>query len=222
MRRALLLTLAACCAAVAPTAAVAKNKTPANCAFKKSKTLAASAEARAYSIGTTAYVCRFNARTSYLLGDTRECQNQTKVSDFRLGKGALGYEALSCGLVSGQGEVRVIDLKTGRTKWGASPVDQTWSGGESSTAITAWEMKRNGSLAWIGRNYGFVTTPSGPAAPANDLVQVWKNEAGKVTKLDEGPDIDVGSLALGSLSDRTGRAPIYWRKGDGVFSATLR
>jgi hypothetical protein len=223
MKRALLLTLAAACCAAVPATATAANRTPANCVPKKSKTLAASAEARVYSIGTTAYACRFGARTSFLLGDTKECQNQTEVGDFRLGKGVLGYETSSCGLVSGQGEILVLDLRTGRTKWSGSPVDQTWSGGESSTSIEAWEMKRNGSIAWIGRNSGFVTTPGGGPAPANDLIQVWKNERGKVTKLDEGPDIATGSLALGSLSNRsTGAAPIYWRNGATAMSATLR
>jgi hypothetical protein len=224
MNKALILVAAAACCAAAPTTATAAKKKPLpDCAARKSTTLAASADARVYSVGSTAYLCAYKKNKRFALGDSHECQNQTEVGDFRFGDGVIGYLASSCGLVSGQSSVVVRDLKTGKVKWSGSPVDQAWQGGESSKSIDTWAMKPNGSIAWIGRNSGFVTVPGGPPAPAADTIQVWKNEQGTATKLDSGADIVRGSLALGSESDTaTGAAPVYWRKGAAVFTATVK
>jgi hypothetical protein len=77
-------------------------------------------------------------------------------------------------------------------------------------------MRSNGSLAWIGERYPF------DKDDAPNQYQVWKLEAASPRtpqKLDEGGNIDPRSLAAG----RRGRAaPVYWRKGGTVFSATLR
>ena len=226
--RVLVATLAAGLAVfggVAPaTAAKKKPKLLPNCAAKKSKTIAQSAEGRIYSIGTNAYACSFKANKRFFLGDTDECQNQSKVEDFRFGKGIVGYLDGSCGLVSGSESIVVRNLKTGKIVNSGSPVDHTFPGGESSTSISSWGLKPNGSIAWIGTNSGFVTTQGGPPAPATDLIQVWKREAGTAgTKLDEGPDVVAGSLAVGAESDvNTGLSPVYWTKGTATFSSTLK
>jgi hypothetical protein len=205
--------------AAAPANAAKKAKLLPNCAAKKSKTIAQSADGRIYRVGTTAFACSFKANKRFELGDTDECQNQTEVGDFRFGRGIVGYIASSCGLVSGTEAVVVRNLRTGKIVNSGSPVDRTFDGGESSTSIGSWGLKPNGSTAWIGRNHGFVTTPGSPSAPP-DLVQVWKHELGApAAKLDEGGDIATGSLALGAEGDP---APLYWLNGSTVKSATLR
>jgi len=207
--------------AAAPTPASAAKKPLPNCAAKKSKTIAQSADGRIYRVGTTAFACSFKANKRFELGDTDECQNQTRVGDFRFGRGIVGYIGSSCGLVSGTETVVVRNLKTGRIVNSGSPVDHTWDGGESSTSIGSWGLKPNGSIAWIGRNYGFVTTPGSPPAPANELVQVWKREIGATAaKLDEGPGIITESVAVGAGS--AAEVPVYWRNGSTAMSATLR
>ena len=216
------LVVAAGSALAVTPAHAAKPRLMPNCAAKKSKTLAQSAQGRVYSIGTTAYLCGFKTNKRFALGDSEECQNQTEVGDFRFGNGVLGYTTVSCGLVSGQSTIVVRSLRTGKAKLVGSPVDQQWEGGESSGSIDNWEMKPNGSIVWVGRNSGYVTTQDGPRPPANDLVQVWKNEQGTLTKLDEGPEILPQSLALGTQSRESGEAPIYWRKGATTLSGSLR
>jgi hypothetical protein len=213
----------AVCGAAAPATAATKKKPLPNCAAKKSKTIAQSAEGRVYRIGTTAYGCQLKANKRFVLGDTEECQNQTQAGDFRFGKGVVGYKTTSCGLVSGNNLVIVKNLRTGSVKLVGEPVDHTWEGGESSTSIDNWEMASDGSIVWVGRNSGFVTTPGSPPAPSDVLVQVWKNEQGTNTKLDEGSSIAPDSLALGTLlNQETGELPIYWRNGATTKSATLR
>ena len=215
---ALLATLGV--AAAPANAAKKKAKPLPNCAAKKSKTIAQSAEGRVYRIGTDAYICSFKANKRFFVGDTDECQNQSLVDDFRFGRGIVAYIDASCGLVSGDQGIRVLNLKTGKLVNGGSPVDHTFDGGESSTAIRSWALRPNGSIAWIGQNYGFVTTPGSPPAPVNDLIQVWKREIGATAaKLDEGSDVVVGSLAVGAEGDP---APVYWANGSSVKSATLR
>jgi hypothetical protein len=209
-------------AALAPGSAGAKTKLLPNCAAKKSTTLAANKDGRVYSVGFNAYACSYKANKRFLLGDTSECQNQTEADDFRLGDGVLGYMATSCDLVSGNSTIRVISLKTGKPKYSASPVDATWSGGDYSTDFGSWEMKRNGSIAWIGHFGNFVTTPTSGPPPAEQF-QVWKIDADGAVKLDSGANIDRGSLALGSFEDPdTGLSPIYWIKGGTPVKGALK
>ena len=210
-------------AALAPASApAAKKKQLPGCAAKKSTTLAANKDGRVYSVGFNAYACGYKTNKRFLLGDTSECQNQTEADDFRLGDGVLGYMETSCGLVSGNSTIRVISLKTGKTKYAGSPVDATWSGGEYSTDFGSWEMKRNGSIAWIGHFGGFVTTPTSGPPPAEEF-QVWKNDANGEAKLDSGPNIVRDSLALGSEADLdTGLSPIYWLKGSTPVKGALK
>jgi hypothetical protein len=216
-----LAVAAAWCAAVPATASAAPKQLP-NCASKGSKTLAASKDGRVLRIGPRVFACHFKRNQRYLLGYAKECQNQTRVGDFRFGNGLLGFVQTNCGLVSGQSDVVVIELKTGRIQWMGPPVGEVPDfRGEYSLSIASWEMKPNGSIAWIGHIGNFVTTPdSGPAPPEN--YEVWKSDQGRRTKLDDGADIVPGSLALGSRSDTAGRAPIYWQKGTSVFSGTLK
>src|SRR3954470_8184324 len=132
--RALITTVVAGLAlgvAAAPANAAKKPKLLPNCAAKKSKTIAQSAEGRIYRVGTTAFACSFKANKRFELGDTDECQNQTEVGDFRFGKGIVGYIAGGCGLVSGTESVVVRNLKTGKIVNSGSPVDHTFPGGES-------------------------------------------------------------------------------------------
>ena len=205
--------------AAAPANAAKKKAKPLpNCAAKKSKTIAQSAEGRVYRVGTTAFACSFKANKRFELGDADECQNQTRVDDFRFGKGIVGYIASGCGLVSGTDTIVVRNLKTGKIVNSGSPVDHKWDGGESSTSIGSWGLKANGSIVWTGRNFGFVTTPGSPPAPP-ELLQVWKHEVGTpAVKLDEGADVVPGSLAVGEGDP----APVYWTKGASAFSSTLK
>src|SRR3954453_13548545 len=85
-----------------------------NCAAKKSKTIAQSAEGRIYRVGTTAFACSFKANKRFELGETDDSQNQSQVEDFRFGKGIVGYIDGSCGLVSGSETIVVRNLRTGK------------------------------------------------------------------------------------------------------------
>ena len=216
-----LVATAGLAAVPGPATAAKKAKLLPNCAAKKSKTIAQSADGRIYRIGTDAYACSFKANKRFFLGDTDECQNQSRVGDFRFGKGIVGYIDSSCGLESGDESIVVRSLRTGKIVNSGSPVDRV-GGGESSTEISSWGMKPNGSLAWAGRNYGFVTGPGSPTAPP-ELRQVWKREVGADgVKLDEGADIVGGSVAVGTSDFTTGLAPVYWANGTTLKSATLR
>src|SRR3954470_19643391 len=127
--RALITTVVAGLAlfgAAAPANAAKKPKLLPNCAAKKSKTIAQSADGRIYRVGTTAFACSFKANKRFELGDTDECQNQSKVGDFRFGKGIVGYIDSSCGLVSGNEGIVVRSLRTGKIVNGGSSVDHTF------------------------------------------------------------------------------------------------
>jgi hypothetical protein len=218
---ALLATVGLAAAPGSASAAKKKPKLLPNCAAKKSKTVAQSAEGRVYSIGTDAFICSFKANKRFFIGDTDECQNQSRVGDFHFGNGIVGYIDSSCGLESGDESIVVKSLKTGKTVNSGSPVDRS-GGGESSTEISSWAMKPNGSIAWAGRNYGFVTSQGSPPPPP-ELRQVWKREVGApAVKLDEGADIVGGSVAVGTSDFTTGLAPVYWAKGTTLFSSTLK
>ena len=217
MRRAPILAAAVACCAVLPPPAHAGKPAANKCAGKGDRTVAASSTMRVYRAGDRVYGCHVRRGTSYFLGDRRDCRTQMRATEFRFADNALGYIQTTCGSASRQSELRVIDLRNGRIRNGGRAVDlETSFGGEFSTTVERWKIRRTGSVAWIGRLGNFVVTAeTGPAPPDN--YQVWKSERGRLAKLDEGPDIGARSLA-GSR----GNARISWRKGQTVFSAPLR
>lgn len=193
--------------------ATAGKKKPRSCNVKGSATLALSTQGRVYARRGRVFACSSRTRKRTRLGVDGECQGSIAVSDFRFGRGVLGFKETSCNLDTGDQAIRVINLRTGRTRFRVRAVElaEAQALGEFSTEIPNWAMKRNGSVAWIGRAYNI--TP--------EEFQVWKFEVSNpgARLLDRGANIDPDSLAVGL---RGTESPVYWRKGGTVFSSTLR
>jgi hypothetical protein len=206
-------------AAFAPaSASAAKKKQLPNCAAKKSTTLEATKDARVYQVGSNIYACRNKKNRRVLLGHD-ECQNDTAAGDFTLKGNYVGWVATSCGLDSGDQQIHVNDMNTGKTLYAAAAATRI-SGVSgrlpASTFVTDYVMKKNGSVAWIG-TYGDdgTTTIDSPA----DEVQVRRLQPGAPAGgeiVDQGQDVVLNSMAL--AGDEGG---FYYRKGATPLFAPL-
>jgi hypothetical protein len=208
-------------AALAPATATAAKALP-NCAAKKSTTLAATKDARVYSVrtkngGERRYACRNKKNKRVFLGGD-ECQNDTEAGSFTLKGKYVGWIASSCGLVAGTSQIRVTDLNTGKTLYSASAASRTTSvagGQETNTFVADYVMKDNGSVAWIGV-FGDdgTTTVDSPA----DEVQVRRLQPGAPAGgeiVDQGQTVVLESLALAQDG-------FYYRKGATPMFAPLQ
>ena len=217
------IAVAALCALVAAPHAEAKTLRTPKCAAKHSKTVLASGSARVWTReatgGRDVFACLYKKGRSYRLGFADECQNETQATDYRLAGSYIGYVETSCGLVSGDDGVVVRNLKTGKVKWAASAATGTPApNDEASTYVTDLELKRDGSIVWIG---AYDANSSG----MNQDKQVRKLEpnapAGGVL-VDQGIDVVTGSLALSSTTPPSGLTLYYWMRGGVSKADTLK
>lgn len=216
----LLALLALAALAAVPGAADAKKKKP-TCARKGSHTLLSTNRSTVFWKGGAAnvYACLFKKGKPRRLGQLEECQNTIQASDFRLGGKYVGFESTSCNLDNGDTAVKVIDLKTGHTKWSAPGATGTFGPGDDSTDVTDFEMKPNGSIVWMG----YFDQSSNDVGPGDER-QVRKLEPGAPaggTVVDSGMNLVPGSLALSSTTPESGLTPFYWTKGSTPSSSTL-
>lgn len=145
-----------------------------------------------------AYGCLFSADEAFALG--QDDDDDFDLSSFRLVAPYVAYEQQGCvGLGCGF-SVEVRDLRDGR-KLRDAPEPSTDSFGK----VSDLELKDNGSVAWIA--------DSPPFSPA-PVRSVWASDGLGTRRLDEGPDIALGSLRL------TGSA-LSWVNGGVSRSATL-
>jgi hypothetical protein len=170
-------------------------------------TLAASEQSRVFSKAKSeddpVYACRYKNGKKVKLGTYRNCSDFLSVSLFRLAGPYFAFESESCGLVAREGSVKLVDLRTGQTKFSktATPISST--AGEPDYGVRSLVLKPSGSLAWIGR---FQDT-SGPPGTTY-YVQT------KTATLDFGATIAGDSLALAGST-------LYWLNGGTPFTATL-
>lgn len=198
--------------AVIAAAAVIATAGPASAKTKKCSTggvtLAASEQSRVFSKAKSdddpVYACRYKTGKKVKLGTFGNCSDFLSVGLFRLAGPYVAFQSESCGLVAGEGSVKLVDLRTGQTKFSkaATPIP-AMTMGEPDYGVRSLVLKANGSLAWVGR---FEDT-SGPPN-TNYFVQT------KTTTLDMGATIAGGSLALAGST-------LYWLKGGTPFTATL-
>lgn len=170
-------------------------------------TLAASEQSRVFSKAKAdadpVYACRYKSGKKVKLGTYRNCSDFLSVSLFRLAGPYVAFESESCGLVAGEGSVKLVDLRTGQTKFSktATPILSTTE--EPDYGVRSLVLKPSGSLAWIGR---FQDTSDPPGTTY--YVQT------KTATLDSGATIAGDSLALAGST-------LYWLKGGTALTATL-
>ena len=217
---ALAIVASAALAAAAPAQAAGTRNPQKDCAAKKSRTLAASAQARVYGVGRKAYLCAYRSNRRLFLGNPVECESQIEVDDFRFGDGAVGFKESFCEHQPGTSTIRVVAIASLATKYKSSAATDVRFGAKFSNTTDAWTLKANGSFAWIGE----ATLFSSDSSPGR-LVQVWKVDADNPTgtKLDEGASIAPGSLALSPLTDSSsGLAALYWKNGTTIEETSLK
>jgi hypothetical protein len=204
-------------AALAPAPAMAAKRKPLpNCAAKGSTTLAATETARVYELKSKRYACRYRKNRRVFLG-VRDCDNDTAAGNFTLRGNLVGWEATSCGLVSGSQSIVVTDLNTGKRLRSAPAVtDATVTGNsERNTYVASYVMNATGSLAWIGVVNTDGTTTVDSASDAVQLRTLGPSSPAGGDLVDSGNDIGLDSLAL------AGSGQFYWQKGATPKSAPL-
>lgn len=105
---------------------------PASAKVKKCSTggvtLAAGEQSRVFSKAKAeddpVYACRYKTGKKVKLGTYRNCSDFVSVGLFRLAGPYVAFESESCDLVAGKGSVKLVDLRTGVTKFSkqAAPV----------------------------------------------------------------------------------------------------
>lgn len=184
---------------------------PASAKVKKCSTggvtLAAGEQSRVFSKAKAeddpVYACRYKTGKKVKLGTYRNCSDFLSVGLFRLAGPYVAFESESCDLVAGKGSVKLVDLRTGVTKFSKQAAPVPLMSDEPDYGVQSLVLRPNGSLAWIGR----YENTSGPPN-TNYFVQT------KTATLDSGASIAGGSLAIAGST-------LYWLKGGTPFTATL-
>ena len=223
------LLVATACAVVgmslggaAPASAATK------CSGKGAKGILASSSARIYSLPSGGerkiYACLYSQNKRRFLGWEDECQQMTAASQFILAGPYVGYVETTCGLVSGDQDVVVRNIKTNKVKHAGGAVRFVGEapGNEQSSYITDLVMSRTGSVAWIGEHDAEsdgVGNGSGDQRQVRMLFEGSAIAGGDV--VDEGLGIQPGTLALGP-QQKDGFSWLYWQFGDQPRRAELK
>lgn len=134
------------------------------------------------------YGCLFRVGTIHGLGDQADASGEVVIQRAKLGGRYVAYELDRTGGVSeGEDRVRLLDLRTGRTK-----VDEPATRRAVSNGVESFVLKRNGSVAWIGRD----SDPLGQSPSNFEVHAVADGEGTGNQTLDSGQNIDANSLAL--------------------------
>lgn len=196
------IRIAALAAATAATAAAvllladeSRSGSKSRCSFSGT-TITANKTGVVYRRGSAreydAYVCVFSSARTRALGSFDEIG--AGVYGFRLAGRFLAYDHLDCLRESCDGEVRVLDLGTGKTRKSAP----TQPGGGLATDL---ELTSTGAVAWIRAVTG----------PGTELKAM--DRAGERV-LDSGSEIDRASLAVSGST-------LYWTRAGAPKSAAL-
>jgi hypothetical protein len=186
------------------------------CAPRRSRTVAATAGARVFELANNEmYACRYNRPRRVFVGTTDDCSDDSIGRDHVLAGRYVAYVSQECRVTTDDETVLVYDLNTGRRlhAGAAATGESTQPAFRQGALVRGMVMNSKGSVAWIGVYDG----DGQPDTVAAEL-QVWR--ADRVTGLngeliDQGADIDPGSLALAGDT-------VYWRDGPTAQSATLR
>lgn len=177
------------------------------CAKSRSVTMAVNAQVRVYRLTDSVFACyRKTGRTTFLDHTRRdELQEFTSV---RVAGRFVGFDSgFGCDRHYGDcaGYVKVVDARSGKRKHSFATQDSRLEGEPRSQVpeLSDFALRPNGSAALI----------IGPTE-ALDL-EVWKLDAEGNTRLDRGPDVERGSLAIS-------RRWVYWRRGGAAFAGALR
>lgn len=204
------LLLAAPAGAVPEPGQRASSVRAPHCSLKGSKTITANRHVRVFrtpGLGTV-YGCRRTANRAYELGIVGECQNYDEIDGAVVAGDLVALNVRTCSLYASQSRIRLVDLHTGRVRFGAAPLGSSPDVDSEDDTIRGMVLTADGRLAWLG-----VRSRAG-AVVTKEVRRRSHRSARRTLLLDAGADI-----ARRSLHRSGGRA--YWRRAGVVRSARL-
>lgn len=169
------------------------------------RTLAASPEARVYSLGGSVYGCTSGSGRRYRLGAASLCNGSARVGPVAVAAKLAAYALQRCGVDTSTALVEVRRLSDGQERF-SHAASSLMLGPESFESVGSIVIAPTGRLAWIASESSIVTH--------RHAGQVVEASGSAVRVLQTGSAIEVGSLRLRG-------SKLTWRAGGSERSAKL-
>jgi len=190
--------------AVASPSSPALTSSP-HCGPATARTLAASSEARVYSLAGLVYGCAPGSGHRYRLGNTSQCNSSNRVGPVAVAAKLAAYASERCGIDTGSTLVEVRRLSDDRGLF-SHPASSLSIGPEGFQAVGSIVIDRRGELAWIVSQSSLATH--------RHQTQVVEAGGSGVHVLETGTSIQGSSLRLHG-------SKLTWKAGGSERSAKL-